>query len=173
MSLPDWPEELAGRRRRETPDSPRSAHKRASIYTSQSSRESVQTAKRATDIRQTSAARYKMRIVETPLLVYARLYHEQRTPPLSLNGDPALMPETKQRGDMDKVPDVLLALQGEQSGDVEIDHSKLAGTTVFALRCFGAFEVRRGVGAYGKGINACLRRMSAYGEEEALDTGSR
>ena len=43
-----------------------------------------------------------------------------------------------------------------QGGNVEIDRSKLVERAVFSLRCVGEFDVRWGVGAYGKGLNACL-----------------
>ena len=38
----------------------------------------------------------------------------------------------------------------------------------FALRGFGEFEVRWGIGAYGKEITECPRRMSPYEKEEIL-----
>ena len=80
---------------------------------------------------------------------------------------------TKQRDDMDKVADVMLSLKWERSGNIEADHSKLVEKTIFALRGFGEFQVRWGIGAYGKELNAHLRRMSAYDQEEILAAGVR
>ena len=74
---------------------------------------------------------------------------------------------------MGKVADVILTLQGEKAGNVEVEHSKIAEMAVFALRGFGEFQVRWGIGAYGEELNACLRRMDAYGKEEILASGVR
>ena len=41
------------------------------------------------------------------------------------------------------------------------------------MRGFGEFRVKWGIGAYGKELNACIRRMSAYGKEEVLASGVR
>ena len=78
------------------------------------------------------------------------------------------MRASKHKDDMDKVGDVLLTLQGEKSGNAEIDHSELADRTVFALRGFWGFQFRWATWAYGKELNARLRRMSAYGKDEIL-----
>ena len=50
-----------------------------------------------------------------------------------------MLPETRHEGVAGKVADVLLTVQGERSGDVEIDHSELAERTIFAIRGFGEF----------------------------------
>ena len=72
---------------------------------------------------------------------------------------------------MDKVADALLTLQGEKGGNAEIDRPKLFGLAVLAIRGFGEFQVRRGIGKYGIDLHACLRRMSAYEKEEILADG--
>ena len=74
---------------------------------------------------------------------------------------------------MDKVADVLLTLQAGKVGSVEADRSELAERAIFDLRCFGEFQVRWGIGAYGKELNACLLRVSAYEKEEILASGAR
>ena len=38
---------------------------------------------------------------------------------------------------------------------------------------FGDFQVRWGIGAYGEELNACIRRMSAYGKGRILSSGAR
>lgn len=64
----------------------------------------------------------RMRIFEAPFLNETNIAKDYRSP-LSLKYDPAMLPEsTKQRDDMAKASDVLLTLQGEKSGNVEIDH---------------------------------------------------
>ena len=50
---------------------------------------------------------------------------------------------------MDNVADVILSLQGEKVENVEVDHSKVVGKTIFALRGFGEFRAKWGIGAYG------------------------
>ena len=74
---------------------------------------------------------------------------------------------------MDKVADAILTLQGGMVGNSEVDHSKLVEKTIFALIGLGEFQARCGIGAYGKELNACLRRMAAYGKEEILESGAR
>ena len=56
-----------------------------------------------------------------------------------------MLPGTKHEDDMDKVDDVLLTLHGK-SGNVEIDPSELVERTIFAIRGFGGFHVRWGIG---------------------------
>lgn len=95
-------------------------------------------------------------------------------PRLSLKYDPANLPDpTKQRGVIGKVGDFPMALRGEKSGNVAVGQSKLIGRTIFSLRAFVEFQVRWGIGAYGKELDARLRRMAAYGEEEILASGAR
>ena len=48
-----------------------------------------------------------------------------------------MLPESKHKADMGKVEDVLLTLQGENGGGVEIDHPELVGRTISALRFYG------------------------------------
>ena len=74
---------------------------------------------------------------------------------------------------MDNVAVAILNLQGDKEGSVEVDHSKVVEKTIFELRGFGEFRVKWGIGAYGKELNACTRRMSAYEKEEVLASGSR
>ena len=74
---------------------------------------------------------------------------------------------------MDKVAVAILNLQGGKAGSVEVDRSKVVGKTIFTLRGFGEFRVKWGIGAYGKELNACIRRMSAYEQEEVLAAGVR
>ena len=54
-----------------------------------------------------------------------------------------MMPDAKKRDDMGRVADVLPTMQGG-NGNGETDHSKIAETTLCALRGFGGFEVRWG-----------------------------
>ena len=74
---------------------------------------------------------------------------------------------------MDKAADVSLTLQGEKSGNVEMCHSNVVARTIYALRGFGEFQGRWGIWAYGEELNACVRRMSAYGKEEISASGAR
>ena len=60
------------------------------------------------------------------------------------------MPKTTEKDDMDREADVLLTMQGEEMGNVEIGHRKLVERTVFALRGFGECDVRRGAGHMGE-----------------------
>ena len=92
---------------------------------------------------------------------------------MSLKYDPATIHKPKQKDDMGRVEDGLLTMQGGEMGSVEIDHIKLVGRAIFALRGFGEFEVRWGVGAYGKDLNGRRIRLSSYGKEEVLAAGVR
>ena len=51
---------------------------------------------------------------------------------------------------MDKVAVAILNLQGEKTGNVEVDHSKVVEKTIFALRGFGEFRVNWGYVPMGK-----------------------
>ena len=59
--------------------------------------------------------------------------------PLSLKYGPSMMPDAKQRDDMDRSDAALLTMQGEKMGNVDIDRSKLVDRAVFAMRGFGEF----------------------------------
>ena len=48
----------------------------------------------------------------------------------------------------------------------ELDRAELFGRTVFALRGFGEFEVRWGIGSYGNELRDCRRLTSSCGVEE-------
>ena len=148
--------------------------KRASSYNSRSSKESGQDVRRPTDLFQAASANYENAHIRDLPSCFKQASQMAADPLLALKYDPTLRPwSTKQRDDVDKVAAVLPTLHGGGSGNVETDHSKLVERTIFALRGFGEFQVRCGHGAYGKELNACLRRLSAYGQEEVLASVAR
>ena len=156
-----------GRRKKNIGESPRSALKRSSSHTSRSPHESGHSQKRAADIFQTAKRRYQ-NVNKSDLPDCLRQTLPRATDhPLSLKYDPSTIPKTKQKDDMDRVADVLLTIHGEKLGNVKIDHCKLVGRAVFALRGFGEFEVQWGVGAYGKDLNERMGRLSSYGRMES------
>ena len=166
--------ELRRTSKRDSLDSNMSSRKRASSHNSLSPHESGASIRRPTDMFQPAKSRCKNEHIRDLPPCLRQTCHRATDPPLSLKFDPALLHDaTKQRDDMDKVADVLLTLQGGNTGNVEVDHSNLVERTIFALRGFGGFQLRRGIGAYGKEMNARLRRMPAYGKEEIPASGAR
>ena len=160
--------------KRDSLESTRSSRKRTASYNSAASRESGQSIRRFADLFQPVNARYKNSHIRVLPPCLRQTFPRATDPPLSLRYYPTILPDaTKQRNDMDKVTDVILSLQGQKSGNIEADHSKLAGKTISALRGFGGFQVRWGIWAYGKELNAHLRRMSAYEKEEIQAEGVR
>lgn len=119
--------------KRDSIDSGRSSRKRKSSFNSASSHESDHSARRQTDLSHPIASRYR-NAHSRDLPSCLRQTHPRATdPPLSLKFDPTMMPEaTKQRGDMDKVADVILPLQGEKAGNVELGRSKLVEKKLYS-----------------------------------------
>ena len=136
-------------------ESPRSARKRTSSRTSRSSRESGSSQKRATDIFQTVKSRYQNVHSRDMPSCRRQTLHRATDRPLSLKYDPATIPKTKQKGDMDRVTDVLLTMQGGNMGNVGVGRSKLVGADRFrSTRLWG---IR---GAMGRGrLREILGRM--------------
>ena len=155
-------------------ESPRTARKRASTRASQSSRDSDRSKKRTADIIRTFGTQYaSTNRRDLPPCLRQTLPRATIPPPFSLRYYPSMMPDEKQRADMDRVADAMLTMQGGKVGNVAIDRIKFAARAVFALRGFGGFEARWGAGAYGRDPNERMGRLSAYGEEEALASGVR
>ena len=104
--------------------------------------------RRPTDLFGSSKNRYKNEQSRDIPSFLRQTFPRATDPPLSLKYDPTLLPEsTKDKGDMGKVEDAILNLQGGKAGNVEVDHSKVVGKTIFALRGFGEFRAKWGIGA--------------------------
>lgn len=160
--------------KRSSLDSARSARKRNNSRNSPSSHDSGTSVRRPTDLPQHAKTRYKNEHSRDLPPFLQQTFPRATGHPLSLKCAPTLLPEgTKQRGEIDKAADFILSLQGEKAGHVEADHSKVVEWAVFALRGFGEFQVRWGIGAYGRELNACIRRLGAYENEEILASGVR
>ena len=137
--------------RRGSIGSPRSSKKRVTGYKGMSSKESGHSVRRPTDLPQPVSTRYKNAQIRDLPSCPIQTFPWATEPPLSLKYEHTLLREsTKKRDGMRKAADVLLTLQGRRSGDVEIDHSELAGWEIFARRGFGAFQVRMGSGLMAK-----------------------
>ena len=124
--------------KRASPDSAISPKKRARSRNSHSSHESDAAGRRATDLFGRSKNKYKNEHSRDLPSCLRQTFPRATDPPLSSKYDPTLLPDsTRENGDMDKVAVDILNLQGGKEGSVEIDHSKAAGETIFALRGFG------------------------------------
>ena len=160
--------------KRDSLDSRRSSRKRTPSYNSASPRESDHSIRRPTDLFRTASKKCEPDHIRDLPSCLRQTLPRSTDRPLSLKFDPTMLPDaTKQRDDMDKVADVIMSLQGEKSGNVELAHSELVGETIFALRGSGEFQVRWGIGAYGEELNDHIRRTSAYEKEEVIASGVR